>query len=124
MKSAYVLINCDSGSELSVIKELNHLNEIKEVHGVFGPYDIMAKIEAENQDAVSKTITNKVRNLDNIQSAITLVEIENIEQPPEMDEIIPDVIPDEKKPIEPPEEIGGENYEDEEEDDEDFSNKN
>ena len=122
MQSAYVLINCDLGSELSLIKELNHLNEVKEVHGVFGQYDIMAKIEAENQDAVRKIISNKVKNLDHIQSATTLIEMEDIVQPPQMDEIIPDVIPDEKKPIEPPEGIDKEYYEDE--DEEDFSNKN
>ena len=124
MQSAYVLINCDLGSELYLIKELNHLNEVKEVHGVFGPYDIMAKIEAENQDEVRKIISNKVKNLDHIQSAATLIEIEDIVQPPQMDEIIPDVIPDEKKPIEPPEGIDEEYYEDEDEDEEDFSNKN
>jgi len=122
MRNAFVLINCDLGSEISLIKELNHLNEVKEVHGVLGPYDIMAKIEAENQDEVNKTISNKVRKLAHIQSTLTLIDVENIEQPPPLDEIIPDVIPDEKKPIESPKEFDEEYYDDE--DEEDFSNKN
>ncbi len=118
MHSAYVLINCDLGSEVSLIKELNHLNEVKEAHAVLGAYDIMARIEAENQEAVSKTISNKVRKLDHIQSTTTLLEVGNIEHSPQMDELIPDVIPDEKKPIEPPEEIDEEYYEDEDEEEE------
>jgi len=118
MHSAYVLINCDLGSEVSLIKELNHLNEVKEAHAVLGAYDIMARIEAENQEAVSKTISNKVRKLDHIQSTTTLLEVGNIEHSPQMDELIPDVIPDEKKPLEPPEEIDEEYYEDEDEEEE------
>jgi len=118
MHSAYVLINCDLGSEVSLIKELNHLNEVKEAHAVLGAYDIMARIEAENQEAVSKTISNKVRKLDHIQSTTTLLEVENIEHSPQMDELIPDVIPDEKKPLEPPEEIDEKYYEDEDEEEE------
>jgi len=97
MQSAYILINCDLGSELSLIKQLNHLNEVKEVQGVYGVYDIMAKIEGENQDAISKTISNKVRKLDHIQSTLTLIDVESIGHPPQMSELIPDVIPDEKK---------------------------
>jgi len=122
MRSAFVLINCDLGSEISLIKELNHLHEVKEVHGVFGPCDIMAKIEAETQAAVNKTISNKVRTLAHIQSTITLVDVEDIEKPSPLDEIIPDVIPDEKKPIDSPKEFDEEFYDDDEEDD--FSNKN
>jgi len=77
----------------------------------------MAKIEAENQEAVSKTISNKVKKLNHIQFTTTLLEVENIEPSSEIDDLIPDVIPEEKKPIEPPEEIDEEYYEDEDEED-------
>jgi len=121
MRNAFVLINCDLGSEMSLINELNHLNEVKEVHGVLGPYDIMAKIEAETQAAVNKTISNKVRKLAHIQSTLTLIDVEDIDHSHPSDEIIPDVIPDEKKPIESQKEFDEEYYDD---DEEDFSNKN
>ena len=124
MQKAYVLINCDLGSEVSLIKELNHLNEVKEVQGVYGAFDIMAKIEGENYYAISKLISNKVRTLDHIQSTTTLIDVESMERPPQMAELIPDVIPDEKKPIEPPEGADIEYDEDEDEEEEDFSNKN
>ena len=46
MATAYVLINCELGSEESIIEQLKSLAGIIEVHGTFGAYDILAKIES------------------------------------------------------------------------------
>ena len=43
MTTAYVLINCDLGSEGKVISELKSMDAVLEVHGTFGAYDILAK---------------------------------------------------------------------------------
>ncbi len=37
MATAYVLINCELGSEESIIQELKNLDGVIEVHGTFGP---------------------------------------------------------------------------------------
>ena len=42
MAEAYILINCEIGSEEDVITALKSINGIKEVHGTFGAYDILA----------------------------------------------------------------------------------
>ena len=42
MSKAYVLINCELGSEEFVISELKLIEEVVEVHGTFGAYDILA----------------------------------------------------------------------------------
>ena len=47
MATAYVLINCELGSEESIIQELKNLDNVIEVHGTFGAYDILAKIESQ-----------------------------------------------------------------------------
>ena len=44
MAQAFVLINCELGSEESVITQLKSLEGVTEVHGTFGAYDIRAKI--------------------------------------------------------------------------------
>ena len=44
LATAYVLINCDLGSEESVISELKSIEGVTEVHGIFGAYDILAKV--------------------------------------------------------------------------------
>ena len=122
MQRAFVLINCDLGSEASLIKELNQLDTVKESHGTFGPYDIVSVIETDNQDKIRKTISDHIRKLEHIRSTITLMRIEDLEGPKPMPEIIPDIIPEEKKPLEPPYDVGDEEYDDDE-DEEDFSGK-
>ena len=123
MQRAFVLINCDLGSEASLIKELNQLDTVKESHGTFGPYDIVSVIETDNQDKIRKTISDHIRMLEHIRSTTTLMEVGNIEDLQPLPDIIPDVIPDEKKPLEPPDEVDDEEYDDDE-DEEDFSDKN
>jgi len=100
MENAFVLINCDLGSEKSVIAELNHLNEVKKVHGTYGIYDIIAEVESEKPETLKRTITDQIRKLHHITSTLTLLETENAEETSQAD-LIPDVIPEEKKPLEP-----------------------
>ena len=52
MATAYVLINCELGSEESVISELKSIEGVVEVHGTFGAYDIMAKVESSQVEAL------------------------------------------------------------------------
>ena len=76
MATAYVLINCELGSEESIIQELKNLDGVMEVHGTFGAYDILAKIESPTVDVLRETITWKIRKIDQIRSTLTLMGIE------------------------------------------------
>ena len=76
MANAYILINCEIGSEEEVITALKNINSIKEVHGTFGAYDILAKIESPQVEDLRETITWKIRKIDKIRSTLTLMGIE------------------------------------------------
>ena len=76
MAEAYILINCDIGSEEEVITALTTIDSIKEVHGTFGAYDILAKIESSQVEDLRETITWKIRKIDKIRSTLTLMGIE------------------------------------------------
>lgn len=78
LASAYVLINCDLGAEERVIAELKSIPKIKEMQGVFGAYDIIAKVEAPSGDMI-KDVTAKIRRIDRIRSTLTLMGIEGQE---------------------------------------------
>jgi DNA-binding Lrp family transcriptional regulator len=121
MERAYVLINCDSGYEESIIKELKKMDSIKEIHGTLGVYDIIAKVESENQEKLKEAIIGDIRKLTNIKSTLTLMGAGDIDKGEKMAELIPDIIPKEKKPLEVPRDMN----EDEEYDDEndDFEEK-
>ena len=76
MATAYVLINCELGSEESIISQLKTLEGIIQVHGTFGAYDILAKIESSTVEALRETITWKIRKIEKIRSTLTLMGIE------------------------------------------------
>jgi DNA-binding Lrp family transcriptional regulator len=76
MATAYVLINCELGSEESIIQQLKNIDSVIEVHGTFGAYDILAKIESPTVEALRESITWKIRKIDQIRSTLTLMSVE------------------------------------------------
>ncbi len=76
MATAYVFMNCDIGSEKAVIQLLKGLEGVKDVHEIFGSYDIIAKVETDTVVKLRETITWKIRQISMIRSTMTLMEIE------------------------------------------------
>jgi len=76
MPSAYVLITSDVGSEENIIKEIRGLDNVKEVEGTYGVYDIIVKVESNSMEALKNTITWKIREIPQLHSTITLMVIE------------------------------------------------
>ena len=76
METAYVLISCDLGSEEEILDSLKHIESVKEVHGTFGAYDIIAKVENQNSDKLRENIIWNVRKLQHVRSTLTLMGIE------------------------------------------------
>ncbi len=72
MEVAYVLIQCDLGSEVEIIEELSKIEHIKEVRGTYGIYDVFCRIEADSKNALDEVITFKLRKVPKIRSTITL----------------------------------------------------
>jgi len=68
MPFTYVLINCQSGFENSIIKKLIKIPEVKEVQGIFGEYDIFVKMESDSQEKLQDVLTTQIRKISNITS--------------------------------------------------------
>ncbi len=77
MAKAFVLINCDLGSEEQVISDLKSLDCVKDVYGTFGAYDILANLECDNLEELRQLIISEVRRIKKIRSTITLMGITN-----------------------------------------------
>lgn len=73
MVTAYVLINCDMGSEESVINDLKSIIGVKNVNGIFGAYDIIAEVQTPTVDDLRETITMKIRKISGARSTLTLM---------------------------------------------------
>jgi len=76
MPEAYVLINCNIGSEEFVMSQLKEIDLVKEVLGTFGAYDIVVLVEADTLESLRDAITWKIRKIQKIRSTLTLMVIE------------------------------------------------
>ena len=72
MEVAYILIQCDLGAEGEIIEELSKIEQIKEVRGTYGIYDVFCRIEADSKNVLDDVITFKIRKVPKIRSTITL----------------------------------------------------
>ncbi|TLX66181.1 MAG: Lrp/AsnC family transcriptional regulator [Thaumarchaeota archaeon] len=86
MPTTYILLNSDLGSDVEIIQKIKEIldKEGKAVHyevqGVYGVYDIIVKITADNMDLLRNIITNKIRKIDKVYSTLTMMVIEEQEQ--------------------------------------------
>ena len=72
MAKAYVMMNCELGEEKTIIKSIAKINEVKEVHGTLGLYDIVAQIECTTDKKI-QVVTQQIRKMSKIQSSMTLI---------------------------------------------------
>ena len=73
MAKAYVLIVNNSGTEDSVISNLNNVPSISNVFGTFGAYDILAILESSDEQNIQNDISKEIRKIPNIRSTLTLL---------------------------------------------------
>ncbi len=76
MATAFILINSEIGEENTVMSQLLELPNVKEAHVVYGVYDLIAKIEAEDTESLKKIVTENLRALDNVRSTMTMICVE------------------------------------------------
>ena len=73
MRTAIILINAELCSESEVIKGLEEIPNVKEVHSVYGVYDIIARAEAETMKELKELIGTKIRGLEKVRSTLTMI---------------------------------------------------
>jgi DNA-binding Lrp family transcriptional regulator len=57
---------------MEVLRNLLHIDLIKEAKGTFGYYDVLVKITGQSQKEIDKTITKKIRKIKNVTTTTTL----------------------------------------------------
>lgn len=70
---AVVFLNIDIGSEDKIMEQLAVIPEVKAVYFVYGPYDIVIKIEAPDIDKIRSVVRERVRKIEGIRSTTTLI---------------------------------------------------
>lgn len=85
MPIAFILLNSDLGSDQEIVSKIKEILNVEkgltyEVQGVYGIYDIVVKIEADDADHLRSVITNKIRKIEKVQSTLTMMVIDEQEK--------------------------------------------
>lgn len=70
---AYVLISTEVAAGVKVIEALQEIDGVEEAYRVYGIWDVVAKIEAATVDKLKEIVTLRLRRLDGVRSAQTLI---------------------------------------------------
>jgi len=68
----FILISTAPAREHEVYSELLKIEEIVELHPLFGEYDLIAKVEAEDFDKLGEIVVDKIRSIPGVADTKTL----------------------------------------------------
>jgi DNA-binding Lrp family transcriptional regulator len=74
MTVGFIMVKNKPGKEFWIYSRLLNEPEIKEVYPIFGEYDFLVKIEADNIETIGKVVINKIRIIEGVIDTITLTE--------------------------------------------------
>ena len=69
----YVQIMLDSAKEQEIFETLRDMKEVKEVHILFGEWDMMAKLELSSPEALGSFVMEKVRPIPGVKYTSTMI---------------------------------------------------
>ena len=72
MAIGFVLISAAPAKEHEVYNKLSKVSQIIELHPLFGEYDLIAKIEAEDFERLGEVVVNKIRSIEGVIDTKTL----------------------------------------------------
>jgi DNA-binding Lrp family transcriptional regulator len=70
---AYVLIALDSAREQQIYEEIKDMEGIKDAHILFGEWDMVAKLELENPEALSAFVIQNIRAIPGVRLTSTMI---------------------------------------------------
>jgi DNA-binding Lrp family transcriptional regulator len=73
LPAAYVLLNTEIGAENQVLKVLKKIEGVEEAHTLWGVYDIIANIKADNMEKLKYIITKRIEKIGKINSKLTMI---------------------------------------------------
>ena len=84
MPIAFVLINSDLGKDVEIIGKIKEIMQSEkdisyEIQGVYGVYDIVVKVSSDDSPKLRSIVTNLIRKIENVQSTLTMMVIEEQE---------------------------------------------
>jgi len=69
--SGYVLIQTDVGRASIVAEEVRAIDGVSFADGVTGPYDVIARADADSIDDLGRLVASKVQRIEGVSRTIT-----------------------------------------------------
>ena len=77
---AFVVINLSKGSRDEVLVALSQLEEILELHEMYGQFDLLVKIRSRNLEEMRDIIANKISKIPQITEAQAMMVLKTIKE--------------------------------------------
>lgn len=72
MSEYYVLLVNETGTDDSVISGLKNIETVKEAYGTFGSYDVIAKLESQDEIKLEQDISRRLRRIPHVRATLSL----------------------------------------------------
>ena len=77
MVIVFMLIHVKPNKLKIVSNTLSKLEEVKEIHEIYGRFDIVAKVEVVDNEALQSFFQNKISKIEGIRTTETLIALDN-----------------------------------------------
>ncbi len=78
MPTAYILLTTEIGAEKQVLNSLKQIVGVQEAHTLWGVYDIIANVQADDIDSLKTIIDTKINKIGKVNSKLTMIIDENM----------------------------------------------
>lgn len=76
MPSAYCLISAEAGAVRRVFDRVRAVAGVAEVNPTAGPYDMVARIEVDSVERLTKAVFADIRGIPGVENTTTLIVVE------------------------------------------------
>mgnify|MGYP000281806208 CR=1 FL=1 len=76
MPEAFVLFKTLPSRERDVYLTLNNHDSVKEVHALYGEYDLVVRVSSNDSSKLSTMLMNDFRQIDGVKDTQTLIAVE------------------------------------------------
>jgi DNA-binding Lrp family transcriptional regulator len=73
MPMAYVLLTTEIGAEKHVLDSLKKISGVQEAHSLWGVYDIIANVQADDMEQLKTIITSGINKIGKVNSKLTMI---------------------------------------------------
>ena len=77
MTDAYVMLNCELGTEAEIIEKLKELEQVTDVFETIGTHDMLIKLQADNFEKIREIVSRNIQQLPKVRSTSTLIRKDN-----------------------------------------------